>query len=112
MHWQYTPYTLPLIFGAAFAVSVGAYVWKRKFDTPGALPFIAVQLGAAAWSLGTALELASVEQSAKLIWIQVQYLGIVTIPILAAATPSAPNRRAHRHPPAGGHQRPAQPALR
>jgi PAS domain S-box-containing protein len=80
MHWQYTPYTLPLIFGAAFAVSVGAYVWKRKFDTPGALPFIAVQLGAAAWSLGTALELASVEQSAKLIWIQVQYLGIVTIP--------------------------------
>ena len=80
MHWQYSPYTLPLFLAGAVAVGQGLYIRWRHSDKPGALPLVILQFAAAIWSVCSALELASVEEPAKLLWIRLQYVGIVFIP--------------------------------
>jgi PAS domain S-box-containing protein len=80
MRWQYTPYTLPLFLAGAVAVGLGLYVLWRHTDKPGSRSFVTLQFAAAIWSISSALELASVEETAKLLWIRFQYVGIVFVP--------------------------------
>jgi len=81
MHWQYTPYILPLMITAAISAGTALVVWRRR-QMPGALPLLLMMLAIFDWSLGNVLELASTDLSTKLFWVNIEYLGIVTIPVM------------------------------
>ncbi|MFH1570551.1 MAG: histidine kinase N-terminal 7TM domain-containing protein [Gemmatimonadota bacterium] len=82
MTWQYTPYTFPLLLAAVASLGLAGFVWRRRPGTRGALCFVGIQVAAAVWSTSSALDLASVGLADKLLWIRLQYLGVVAIPAL------------------------------
>ncbi len=79
MHWQYTPYILPLLAAAAISAALAFYAWRRR-SAPGVAPFILLMLAVAEWSLGSALRLASADLATKLLWAKVRYVGILVVP--------------------------------
>jgi PAS domain S-box-containing protein len=79
MHWQFTPYTLPLIAAAAVSAAIAVYGWHRR-SAPGAIFFVLLVLAVSEWSLAYALELDSTDLSAKIIFDALEFFGIVTIP--------------------------------
>ncbi|MFQ5399845.1 MAG: histidine kinase N-terminal 7TM domain-containing protein [Anaerolineae bacterium] len=81
MQWQFTPFNTPLLAAAAISVAIALYVWRYR-STPGALPFLYLSLGVAEWCFGYAIELAAVDYGIKLNAAKLQYLGIVSIPVL------------------------------
>ena len=81
MHWQYTPYVLPLVIAAAISGAIGLVAWRRR-HVPGATPLLVLVLAVVEWSLGNVLELGSAELEAKLFWANLEYLGIVTVPVM------------------------------
>jgi PAS domain S-box-containing protein len=81
MHWQYTPYFLPLTALAAVAIVLAILAYYRR-PASGAKPLALLMLAVTAWSLGYALEMASADLPAKILWAKVQYLGIVAAPVL------------------------------
>ena len=77
---HYTPYaSLSLASAAALAV-LAALAWGRR-DAPGAKAFAALMLAGCWWKLVYALVLASGGLDAKLFWVKVEYLGVVTMPL-------------------------------
>jgi PAS domain S-box-containing protein len=80
MHWQYNPYVLSLILAATVSGALAFYVWRRR-PAPGAASLALLMLAVVEWSLGYALEMASVSLWAKVLWARVQYLGIVIVPV-------------------------------
>jgi PAS domain S-box-containing protein len=80
MNWQYNPYVLPLVIAAALSAALALYVWRRR-PAPGAGPLTLLILAVAEWSLGYALELGSADFSAKIFWSNVNFLGIVIVPV-------------------------------
>ena len=80
MHWQVTPYVLPLLITSAISVALALYTWRHR-SMPGATSFVWLLLAGAWWSLAYALELGSIEKSAKLFWFKVAYPGIVSTPV-------------------------------
>ncbi len=79
MAWQYTPYTVPLLVAALFALVLSAYA-SRFRAVPGAWALIVLLAGIADWSLFYALEMAAPSLADKLFWANLEYLGIATIP--------------------------------
>jgi PAS domain S-box-containing protein len=77
--WQYTPYNLPLAFSTLLSAMVLAYIWGQRREQ-GAWPLGVLMLGVALWSLGAALEVASVELVDKMQWTKLLYIGIVMVP--------------------------------
>ncbi len=81
MHWQYTPYMLPLVIAAAISAAVALMAWRRR-RVPGATTLLVFMLAVVEWSLVNVLELGSPELEAKLFWANLEYLGIVIIPVM------------------------------
>ncbi len=81
MHWQYNPYAVPLIATVAVVTGMAFYVRRRRLSS-GATWFALLMLAVAEWSLAYALELSAVGVRAKVLWVKVEYLGIVTVPVL------------------------------
>ena len=81
MNWQYNPYVLPLVIVAAVLVVLALFAWRRR-PTPGAMPFALLMLAVAEWSLGYALELGSADLPTQTFWAKVEYLGIVSVPVM------------------------------
>ncbi len=79
MHWQFTPYTLPLVAAVAVSATLALYAWHRR-SAPGATYFILLMLAVSEWSLTYALELDSADLSAKIVFDALEFLGIVCIP--------------------------------
>ena len=79
MHWQYTPYALPLVAAAAVTVTLALYSWHRR-PAPGATVFVLLVLAVSEWSLTYALELDSADLSAKIFFDALEFFGIVIIP--------------------------------
>ncbi len=79
MHWQYTPYVLPLIVAAAVSAALALFVWRRR-PTPGAALCVLLMLAVAEWQLGYALELGGTDLPSKLFWGKVAHLGVVIVP--------------------------------
>lgn len=77
MSWQETPYTLLLVSVAATTAVSGLYVWWY-LRVRGARMLALILLASAAWCLGYALELGSTTLSTKLLWVKLQYPGIIT----------------------------------
>jgi len=79
MAWQYTPYLLPLALATAVAIGLVLFGWRRR-RTPGAIPLIVLMSAVAEWALTYALELASSNLEAKILWDRLEFLGIVVVP--------------------------------
>ncbi len=77
----YTLYLLSLIISAAVAVALAFYLWQRR-STPGATPAIWLMLAVVVWSLGYVLQFKSTELSGQIFATNIQYLGIVTVPVM------------------------------
>jgi signal transduction histidine kinase/DNA-binding NarL/FixJ family response regulator len=79
MHWQNTPYTLPLAASAALALFLAGFLWRRR-ARPGATALSALMLSVAVWCGGYALEMARVALADKVFWACVQYIGVALVP--------------------------------
>lgn len=79
MHWQLTPYLIPLLVAAVISMTLTLYGWRRRGTTPAAIPFAVLMLAVAEWSLGYVLELSSTNLAGITFWAKVEYLGIVTV---------------------------------
>ena len=81
MAWEFTPFILPLIGSGLVSLFVAALVWRRR-PALAASPLALAALAAAFWSLGNAAEIACTRLEDKLLWANVEYLGITAIPVL------------------------------
>jgi len=81
MIWQHTPYTLPLLVSAALSGGVVAYIYRRRRG-PGAGALLTLMCGVVVWTLGYALQMASVDPGAVFFWSGVQFMGVLTVPTL------------------------------
>ena len=79
MHWQNTPYTLPLAASAILALFLAGFLWRRR-TRPGATALSALMLSVAVWCGGYALEMARVALADKVFWACVQYIGVALVP--------------------------------
>jgi len=73
-------YTLPLFASSLFAAWLGLLGWRRR-HVAGALPFTVLMACGAWWQLTYSLELASPDIDAKLMWVDLEYPGIVSVPV-------------------------------
>ena len=73
MNWrlEYTPYIWPAIASAVLLSVLAVYGWRRR-SVPGAVPFVAALVCTVLWALFSALELASTELAAKILWAKAQ----------------------------------------
>ncbi|HNR03392.1 MAG TPA: histidine kinase N-terminal 7TM domain-containing protein [Bacillota bacterium] len=85
MRIQYIPYIWPLITSAFISLSLGIFVILRRRDSKGAVSFILSMLVVTIWSLGNALEMASIDFSTKLFWANVQYFAYCYSPLTLLA---------------------------
>ena len=72
---------LPLIIAAAISAMVALAAWRRR-RMPGATPLLALMLALVGWSVVNVLELGSLELEVKLFWANLEYLGIVIVPVM------------------------------
>ena len=80
MDWQYNTYTIPLLIAAAVSSAVALFAWRRR-PAPAAAPLTAAMMTVVFWAMAYALELASIDLAAKIMWAKVQYLGIVCVAV-------------------------------
>jgi PAS domain S-box-containing protein len=69
-----------LVSGGLVAAGLAFYAWRRR-DFPGAEVFATLNAALAVWTIGYALELSAGTLQAKLIWSQIEYVGIVLTPV-------------------------------
>jgi len=81
VHFQYTPYILPLVISSIISGVVAIYVWRRRATASGAMAFVMLALASAEWSFGYALEIAGADLPTKIFWGKSQYIGIITVPL-------------------------------
>jgi PAS domain S-box-containing protein len=81
LSWEFTPFTLPLIFSGLISLAVAAVMWRRR-PAVGAGPLALAALAAALWSLENAAEVACTRLEDKLFWANLEYLSITAIPVL------------------------------
>lgn len=84
MDWQLNAYALLMFITAIVAVALAFYVWWRRPSAQTRLWSLLV-LAVAEWSLGYALELGSPTLSAKLFWSNINFVGVVAVPVLELA---------------------------
>jgi PAS domain S-box-containing protein len=78
MPYQWTPYVLPMIAGAVLSTLLALFTWQRSRISKS---FSFLTLALAEWSAAYVMELISTQLATKLIWAQVQYAGIVVVPV-------------------------------
>ena len=79
MNWQFSLDPFPALLATLIATSLAALASRRR-PLRGLPAFLGFMLGVAIWSLGYALELASVDLPVQILWAKVEYIGIVTVP--------------------------------
>jgi PAS domain S-box-containing protein len=79
--WQANPYALPSLLSGVVSAIVAWSAWKRR-RVSGAASFALLMLSVAIWSLGTALQLLSATLPAGLFWIRLEYVGVVSVPVM------------------------------
>src|SRR5512146_3185441 len=81
MHWQYTPYMLPLAAVAVLALVLSHYAWRLR-RAPGAVPLGILMLAAAAWAVFDVVHLGYADLGVKLFWVRLTYFSAVAMPPL------------------------------
>ncbi|NTW02800.1 MAG: hypothetical protein HGA19_16225 [Oscillochloris sp.] len=80
MQYQITPYALLPLCTAVVSAMLAYETWRRRND-PASLPFIAVTFLLSIWSFGNTFELSSANEATAFVWVRVQYIAIVGIPV-------------------------------
>ena len=78
MHWQYTPYIIPLLIAAISSGALALWGWQRR-PAPGAGWFVALMTSACLWATFYSLEMISTDLRMTILWAKMQYVGIVGI---------------------------------
>ena len=81
MVYVITPYVITSALAAVLAVAV-ALLAIRRLAQPGGRSLTGLLLASAVWSGFTALEYAAVSIPAKVFWAKLEYLGVVTTPVM------------------------------
>ena len=81
MHWQFTPYALPVLASAVVSAALARSAWQRR-SAPGAVSFCLLMLAVAEWSLGYTLELVSPNLPTALFWDNIAWTGAASAPTL------------------------------
>jgi PAS domain S-box-containing protein len=81
MQWQNSPYAWAMILTALASGIVVLLAWRRR-PAPGSWPMVFLMSAVALWSFAYALELGSANLEAQIFWAKVQYLGIVSVPVI------------------------------
>lgn len=84
MQYQYVPYMWPLLASAFVSLSLGIYALLRR-NVKGTASFILSMLVVTIWSIGNALEMASIDFSTKLFWANMQYFAYCYSPVTLLA---------------------------
>ncbi|NPV81005.1 MAG: diguanylate cyclase [Firmicutes bacterium] len=71
---------LLLIITAVTSSTIAAMAWRRR-DVPGAKSLILVMLAVIGWALGNVLELGYTDLKTKVFWANIEYIGIVAVPL-------------------------------
>ena len=95
MDWQLAPYAPILFLSAALAAVLALFTWRRR-AAPGAIQGVVVMVAAAIWSFGYAMELGSPTLAAKLLWIKIKYVGMLTLPVAWLAMALQHSDQRHR----------------
>lgn len=82
MNFQYNAYVLPLMFIAVEAVILIMLVWRQRPGKRGVGAFTAKMIAVTVWALSYALELAATDLPTKLIFVKLQFVGIVSAPVI------------------------------
>mgnify|MGYP005842001721 CR=1 FL=1 len=81
MNWTFSPYLLPLVTSTLMALVVAAIVARRR-ERVGARSLAWVMRALALWSASSAMELVTPAPEAKLLFANLAYVGIVSVPVL------------------------------
>jgi signal transduction histidine kinase len=81
MNIQSVAVILLLVLSSATAASLSIFAWQRRSFTVYALPFSALSVCVAEWAMFYALEIIAVDLASKMFWAQLQYIGLVFIPV-------------------------------
>lgn len=76
-----TLYLSVLLVTTGLSLALALTTWQRRAAV-GAVPFTFFLLAVAVWSFANALEVSSTSLPVKMLWIKVQYVGIISVPPL------------------------------
>jgi hypothetical protein len=77
---QYSPDALPLLIATLLNLGVSLVAWSRR-TVPGATAFAIIVLAGAAWSLASGLQRGALDVPTQIFFGNLEYLGIVTVPV-------------------------------
>ncbi|HET7230300.1 MAG TPA: EAL domain-containing protein [Longimicrobium sp.] len=80
MHWQHTPYLLPLMASALLNAALGAFAWRHR-SVPSARAFARLMACCAWWSLFYGLYQATTDLWAKHLFADLVQLGAIAVPV-------------------------------
>src|SRR5947209_6436727 len=81
MHWQYTPYVIPVAASALISAALALSAWFRR-HAPGAIAFSLLMLAVTEYSVGYVFELAHSDLPTVLFWDNLEWLGATLAPML------------------------------
>ena len=81
MAWQNNIYAWLLLF-TAIASTLIAVLASRRYSVPGTRGLFWLMVGVTIWALGYALELSMTDLRWQIFWAKVEYLGILSAPVL------------------------------
>ncbi len=80
MSYHFTPNMLPLVVATAISGALAWYTWRNR-RTAGATPFSLMMFILFEWCLCYILHLAATDLSLKVFWLNVTFIGVVSLPV-------------------------------
>jgi diguanylate cyclase (GGDEF)-like protein/PAS domain S-box-containing protein len=80
MIYLFTPYTFVHFLTALISLGVMVLVWRRR-TAPGGFQLFLFMVAIFEWSLAAGLESAAVDQTLKIFWSKIEYIGAHTSPV-------------------------------
>ncbi len=74
------PLVLCLTIAVVCSIGMAVLAWPRR-DDPTIQAFLVLAGGVVVWSGGRLLEISSVDLPGRIFWAEIQYFGIVAVPI-------------------------------
>jgi diguanylate cyclase (GGDEF)-like protein len=80
MHWQHTPFLLPLMVSALLNAALGLFAWRHR-SVAAAPSFAALMAACCCWSLFYGLHLAATDAWSKLAFAYALQMGAIAVPV-------------------------------
>jgi PAS domain S-box-containing protein len=74
------PFVAPLVVASLGSIALAVVVWRQR-DVPGAWWFIIAMVAMALWSVMATLSFAAQDLQAKIVWTNLQYIGVTLVPL-------------------------------